>query len=194
MNPNIAKLLTLPFYKRFDAPAVVPWKIIDTLNTLRVVFPILVKTLVKYPFVGPKKAEWTFLYNLVVSVLGGYLSAFRTRIPDVVGSQRKNSRASSVPTSTIIREECFDRSRDVVEYFKTIPNENSEPSHELGSIYGEWLYPSGCSKSNILFYLHGGAYVTGSCQLGRALIHRIAKSSNSTVFSINYRLAPQKYK
>ena len=191
MQRTPSALLHLPFYKRFDSKSI-PWKITDNLHTFRVVLPILIITIIKYPFTGPKRPEWTFLYHIVISVLSGYLSAFRTKIPDVVGSQRRNSRPSAIPKTTDLKIEFFERNQSVMKHFSNLVLEAPELVNEHGKVYGEWLFPIDCNKQNVIFYLHGGAYVTGSCQMGRGFVNRIGSASNAAIFSINYRLAPQK--
>ncbi len=43
----------------------------------------------------------------------------------------------------------------------------------------------------LIFYLHGGAFVSGSPQTHRHLIQRIAREAQAVALSIDYRLAPE---
>jgi acetyl esterase/lipase len=44
---------------------------------------------------------------------------------------------------------------------------------------------------NIIFYCHGGGYMTGSCLYAREITTKLSKNNKCKVFSFNYRLAPE---
>lgn len=46
-------------------------------------------------------------------------------------------------------------------------------------------------NSNIIFYCHGGGYMTGSCMYARELTTKLAKINSCKIFSFDYRLAPE---
>jgi monoterpene epsilon-lactone hydrolase len=58
-------------------------------------------------------------------------------------------------------------------------------------IPGEWLTPPGVSGDRVILHLHGGGYVTGSCNTERDLASRLGAASDARVLSIEYRLAPE---
>jgi len=60
-----------------------------------------------------------------------------------------------------------------------------------GDVMGEWLEPLHATPDKVLFYLHGGGYVMGSCKSHRALIASIAQASEVRALSLDYRLAPE---
>lgn len=62
---------------------------------------------------------------------------------------------------------------------------------ELGNCRGEWLRPTGASTDAVVLYLHGGAYVTGSCHTHRGLAGHVAKAAGLDCFLLDYRLAPE---
>lgn len=62
---------------------------------------------------------------------------------------------------------------------------------EVGRYRGEWLRPDGIEGRGIVLYLHGGAYTGGSCITHRALAARLAQASRRSVYSLDYRLAPE---
>jgi len=62
---------------------------------------------------------------------------------------------------------------------------------ELGNCPGEWLRPTGASTDAVVLYLHGGAYVTGSCHTHRGLAGHVAKAAGLDCFLLDYRLAPE---
>jgi len=62
---------------------------------------------------------------------------------------------------------------------------------QLGGCPGEWLQPAGASADAVILYLHGGAYVTGSCHTHRGLAGHMAKAAGLDCFLLDYRLAPE---
>ncbi|KAJ3155567.1 hypothetical protein HDU89_006533 [Geranomyces variabilis] len=46
-------------------------------------------------------------------------------------------------------------------------------------------------SSQVIYYLHGGAYIAGSPEIYRTLTGRIAKDTKTRVFALKYRLAPE---
>jgi acetyl esterase/lipase len=59
-----------------------------------------------------------------------------------------------------------------------------------GSVKGEWLGLSG-EPRQIVYYLHGGAYVACSPETHRAFTSALSRAANARVFSLDYRLAPE---
>lgn len=55
----------------------------------------------------------------------------------------------------------------------------------------EWLRPPGAADRPVLLYLHGGAYVLGSCDSHRHLVSHIARAAGVTALLPEYRLAPE---
>ena len=65
-----------------------------------------------------------------------------------------------------------------------------QPAH-VGGCPGEWLRPDGAAANSVLLYLHGGAYITGSCHTHRGLAGHLAKAAGIDCFLLDYRLAPE---
>jgi acetyl esterase/lipase len=70
----------------------------------------------------------------------------------------------------------------------------------INGMYGEWTryVPEVSSENstntgteNIIFYCHGGGYMTGSCIYAREITTKLSKYNCCRVFSFNYRLAPE---
>ena len=61
----------------------------------------------------------------------------------------------------------------------------------LSGCPGEWLRPAGANAHSVLLYLHGGAYVTGSCHTHRGLAGHLAQAAGMDCFLLDYRLAPE---
>ncbi len=66
----------------------------------------------------------------------------------------------------------------------------TEEPINLGGVSGLKFNPSASSSSNIL-YFHGGGYVVGSPTSHRSMTSHIAASSQSVVWSMDYRLGPE---
>lgn len=55
----------------------------------------------------------------------------------------------------------------------------------------EWIVPSGCQDAPVLYYLHGGAYVSGSARTHRPMVAHLARQAGMRALLPNYRLAPE---
>jgi acetyl esterase/lipase len=59
-------------------------------------------------------------------------------------------------------------------------------------VKGEWVIPPGASENGpVLYYLHGGGYISGSAKTNRPIAVPLAQKLGSRVFSLDYRLAPE---
>lgn len=57
---------------------------------------------------------------------------------------------------------------------------------------GEWISPDGASdEKSVLYYLHGGGYISGSAKTNRPVTIPLARRLKRRVFSLDYRLAPE---
>jgi acetyl esterase/lipase len=57
-------------------------------------------------------------------------------------------------------------------------------------VRGEWLEPPGAGD-DVIFYLHGGGFVSCSAATQRPVTAALARLTRSRVFSLDYRLAPE---
>ncbi len=62
---------------------------------------------------------------------------------------------------------------------------------DLDGIYGEMSLPKKTTSDNIILYIHGGGFVSGSARATRAYCSMLAKYSGCRVVSINYALSPE---
>jgi monoterpene epsilon-lactone hydrolase len=59
-------------------------------------------------------------------------------------------------------------------------------------VKGEWLSPAGSPTSErVVYYLHGGGYISGSAKSCRPITATLARLLNGRVFGLDYRLAPE---
>lgn len=61
----------------------------------------------------------------------------------------------------------------------------------FGRVQGEWLKPTTPRPGAVVFYIHGSGYNLCSTKTHRPLVSRLASQSRTTVFSVEYRLAPE---
>jgi len=71
-----------------------------------------------------------------------------------------------------------------------VPEEFAIAELRLGGVPAERIDPPGSTEGSIL-YLHGGGYVFGSPRSYRPITSRLAVRSSATVYSLDYRLAPE---
>ena len=60
-----------------------------------------------------------------------------------------------------------------------------------GGVLGEWIVPPEAVQDRIIFYIHGGGYVSCSAATHRPITTTLARLSRFRIFSLNYRRAPE---
>ena len=71
-----------------------------------------------------------------------------------------------------------------------LPRDVVREAGALGAVPAEFVRPRGGSRGVVL-YLHGGAYIIGSPATHRNLTMRLARSLESGLYALDYRLAPE---
>jgi monoterpene epsilon-lactone hydrolase len=60
------------------------------------------------------------------------------------------------------------------------------------SVKGEWILPpNGSENKSVIYYLHGGGYISGSAKTNRPITVPLARYLKRRVFALDYRLAPE---
>ena len=60
------------------------------------------------------------------------------------------------------------------------------------SVTGEWVSPrEGWKNETVVYYLHGGGYISGSAKSCRPITVTLARQLKARVFGLDYRLAPE---
>jgi acetyl esterase/lipase len=73
-----------------------------------------------------------------------------------------------------------------------IPEEITISSVDMDGLKAEWARPKDTAADTpVVFYTHGGGYVSGSCSDHRSYIAKLAKWSGMAVLLFEYRLAPE---
>lgn len=75
--------------------------------------------------------------------------------------------------------------------FGKIPDDVSIEEQNLEGINSEWLKPVGANPEKVIMYVHGGGYVSGSCNDHRAIVSKFTKYTGVTALLFEYRLAPE---
>ncbi len=75
--------------------------------------------------------------------------------------------------------------------FGSVPKEISVKEEFIAGIKSEWLIPDGAKPEKLILYVHGGGYVSGSCNDHRGVVSKIAKNTGITNLVYEYRLAPE---
>jgi epsilon-lactone hydrolase len=65
-----------------------------------------------------------------------------------------------------------------------------EPA-DLGGVRGEWSIVPGSEDSQVLLYLHGGGYCSGSLVSHRRLVTEAGRKAMRRTLAVDYRLAPE---
>jgi monoterpene epsilon-lactone hydrolase len=58
-------------------------------------------------------------------------------------------------------------------------------------VRGEWIEPERADDGGVIFYIHGGGYVSCSAATHRPITTTLARLARRRVFSLDYRLAPE---
>ena len=60
-----------------------------------------------------------------------------------------------------------------------------------GSVPGEWVTMPESQAERVIFYIHGGGYISGSPVTHRGVITQLARQAGARVLALDYRLAPE---
>lgn len=75
--------------------------------------------------------------------------------------------------------------------YAKIPEGISIKEQIINGIRAEWLEPIGSDPEKLILYVHGGGYVSGSCNDHRGFVSKFAKQTGITNLVYEYRLAPE---
>jgi acetyl esterase/lipase len=93
------------------------------------------------------------------------------------------------PELSLVQQRAVTES-SVARYFKTLPGVQVETISANG-VPADWVRPANQTSPNILLYLHGGGYTTGSPRTHRDLVARLVLASGFSALVPEYRLAPE---
>lgn len=100
-----------------------------------------------------------------------------------------------------LRKEAFDFNTSIAGFrelcekgatrFASIPKDITVNAQQIENIQSEWLIPEGSDPAKLILYVHGGGYVSGSCNDHRAIVSKFAHNTGVTNLVHEYRLAPE---
>ena len=85
------------------------------------------------------------------------------------------------------RKECEDGAKR----FGKIPAGIDVIPMTIDGLPAEWILPSNATKDKVIFFVHGGGYVSGSCADHRIHVSKFVKGTNIGALLFEYRLAPE---
>jgi len=100
-----------------------------------------------------------------------------------------------------LKKETFDFNSSIADFrdfcekgatrYAKLPKGITVKEQMIEGIKSEWLIPDGANPEKLIFYVHGGGYVSGSCSDHRAIVSKFAKNAGFTYLVYEYRLAPE---
>lgn len=75
--------------------------------------------------------------------------------------------------------------------YAKIPDNITIKEERIDGIHSEWILPQGAARDQLVFYLHGGGYVSGSCNDHRSFVSKFAENCGVICLQFEYRLAPE---
>lgn len=99
----------------------------------------------------------------------------------------KRDRFDSNTSIADFRELC---ERSANKYARLPPGITTK-EESIDGMTAEWLIPDGADPAKVILYVHGGGYVSGSCNDHRAFISNFAKYCGVINLLYEYRLAPE---
>jgi epsilon-lactone hydrolase len=85
------------------------------------------------------------------------------------------------------REQCEEGAKR----FGKIPDGIEVKPAMIDGMSAEWIMPKESKKDKVMFFVHGGGYVSGSCSDHRIHVSKFVKGTNIGAILFDYRLAPE---
>ena len=75
--------------------------------------------------------------------------------------------------------------------FGKIPDGVRVEPEVINMVLSEWIIPENAPEEKLIFYVHGGGYVSGSCNDHRSIVSKIAVKTGVKTLLYEYGLAPE---
>ena len=85
----------------------------------------------------------------------------------------------------------FRKGVDKVTAKMKMPKDVSTQKIKINEMNAEWIIPDEPLAGKVLLYIHGGGFISGSCQTHRMHVAKFAKGSQLKSLVFDYRLAPE---
>lgn len=103
------------------------------------------------------------------------------------GKLKKERQDNSVEAVLKFRTDC----EKGAEKFGKLPNGVTIKKEVIHTIISEWMIPENAPARKLIFYVHGGGYVSGSCNDHRNIIAKVTLKAEITTLLYEYGLAPE---
>lgn len=103
------------------------------------------------------------------------------------GKLKKDTQEESVEAVLKFRAGC----EKGAEHFGKLPQGITIKKEVIHTIISDWMIPENAPGNKLIFYVHGGGYVSGSCNDHRTLVSKIALNAGTTCLLYEYGLAPE---
>lgn len=103
------------------------------------------------------------------------------------GKLKKEIQGWDIDSVLAFREQC----EEGAERFGKLPKGIETRQEVINMIQAEWIIPAGAPKDKLIFYVHGGGYVSGSCNDHRTVVSKVAERAGITNLLYEYGLAPE---
>lgn len=72
-----------------------------------------------------------------------------------------------------------------------MPEDVKSEGFNINDMYAEWIIPENPRADKVLFYIHGGGFISGSCDSHRMHVAKLARGTQMKSLVFDYRLAPE---
>jgi len=72
-----------------------------------------------------------------------------------------------------------------------LPTDVRLEAADANGVSGEWTMTPEANPANVILYLHGGGYTTGSLQSHRHMVAQAGREARARTIALDYRLAPE---
>ncbi|MBN1767065.1 MAG: alpha/beta hydrolase [Prolixibacteraceae bacterium] len=103
------------------------------------------------------------------------------------GRLKKETQEKSVEAVLKFRAECEKGAKR----FGKLPKGVKIKEEVINTIVAEWIVPANAPDNKLIFYVHGGGYVSGSCSDHRNIVAKVAQGAGFTTLLYEYGLAPE---
>ena len=100
-----------------------------------------------------------------------------------------------------LKKEVFDSDTSIIKFrercekgaskYSKIPNDITIREQLIEGMKSEWLIPKDPTPNKVILYVHGGGYVSGSCNDHRGFVAKFAQNTGVQNLIYEYRLAPE---
>lgn len=84
-----------------------------------------------------------------------------------------------------------DKIENASKRYMKIPEDIITKKVDIDGINGEWIIPSSAPEDKVVLYIHGGGFISGSCESHRIHMINLVKRTGVKVLLFDYRLAPE---